>query len=95
MDHYHFTVLLEPDQEEPHRYNVRVPALPGCLTYGESIKDALTNAREAITGYVAVMVEAGEAVPVEEHPIIATTVIIPAESVGEMSSEMVGAAAES
>ena len=80
MDHYHFTVLLEPDQDEPHRYNVRVPALPGCLTYGESIEDALAHAREAITGYVAVMVEAGESVPVEEHPIIATTLVIPGMS---------------
>ena len=41
MSTYHFTVVLEPDREEPHRYNVRVPVLPGCLTYGESIEDAL------------------------------------------------------
>jgi hypothetical protein len=40
---YQFTVLLEPDREEPHRYNVRVPALPGCLTYGESVDDALAG----------------------------------------------------
>ena len=52
MTHYQFTVVLEPDREEPHRYNVRVPALPGCLTYGESIEDALANVREAITVYV-------------------------------------------
>ena len=52
MTHYYFSVVLEPDREEPHRYNVRVPALPGCLTYGESIEDALANAHEAITGYV-------------------------------------------
>jgi predicted RNase H-like HicB family nuclease len=48
MRYEHYTVILEPDEEEPHRYNVHVPALPVCLTYGESIEDALANAVEAI-----------------------------------------------
>jgi predicted RNase H-like HicB family nuclease len=60
-----YTIVIEPDEEEPHRYNVRVPALPGCLTYGESVEDALGNAVEAIHGYVAVLVGAGEPVPIE------------------------------
>ena len=76
MSRYQFTVLLEPDVEEPHRYNVRVPTLPGCLTYGESIDDALANAREAITGYIAVLIKAGDPVPLEEHPVIATSVVV-------------------
>lgn len=80
MARYQFTVLLEPDREEPQRYNVRVPALPGCLTYGESIEDALANVREAITGYVESLVAHGEPVPVEEHPIIATTVAVSADA---------------
>ncbi len=76
MTRYHFTVVLEPDREEPHRYNVRVPALPGCLTYGESIEDALANAREAITLYVESLIADGEPVPIEEQPVIATTVVV-------------------
>jgi antitoxin HicB len=76
MSHYQFTVILEPDREEPHRYNVYVPVLPGCLTYGESIEDALANAREAITGYVEVLIKSGEAVPIETHPVIATTIVV-------------------
>jgi predicted RNase H-like HicB family nuclease len=81
VEHFAFTVLLEPDHEEPHRYNVRVPLLPGCRTYGESVDDALANAREAITGYLAVLTASGAAVPVEEHPVIATTVVVPASAV--------------
>jgi len=73
---YHFSVVLEPDIEEPHRFNVPVPMLPGCLTYGESIDDALANAREAIELYVDHLIDGGEAVPIEEHPVIATTVMI-------------------
>jgi antitoxin HicB len=76
MTRYHFTVVLEPDREEPHRYNVRVPSLPGCLTFGESIEDALANAREAVTLYVESLIADGEPVPIEEHPVIATTVVV-------------------
>lgn len=71
-----FTILLEPDREEPSRYNVRAPALLGCLTYGESVDDALANAREAITLYVEGLIADGVAVPVEEHAIIATSVSV-------------------
>ncbi|OHD62807.1 MAG: hypothetical protein A2176_02910 [Spirochaetes bacterium RBG_13_51_14] len=33
-------------------YLVTFPDLPGCLTYGETIKEARNNAREALTGYL-------------------------------------------
>lgn len=88
MQYNRYTVLLEPDEEEPHRYNVRVPALPGCLTYGESIEDALANATEAITGYVAVLVGAGEAVPVEDHPVIATSITVPVAATSALPDQM-------
>ena len=78
MTNYHFTVVLEPDREEPERYNVRVPALPGCLTYGESIEDALENAREAISVYVESLLADGEPIPTETNPIIATTLVVTA-----------------
>lgn len=80
MTRYHFSVVLEPDRQEPDRYNVRVPALPGCLTYGESIEDALANAREAIAGYVESLVADGKPVPAETHPTIATTLVITADA---------------
>lgn len=82
-----FTVVLEPDGEEPWRYNVRVPTLPGCLTYGESIEDALANAREAITGYVASVLAYGESVPIEVHPVIAMSIAIPVSTPFEPASE--------
>jgi predicted RNase H-like HicB family nuclease len=72
---YRYTAVLEPDEEEPHRYNVRVPALPGCLTYGESIQDALENAHEAITGYVESLIADGKPVPVEVHPALTAVLL--------------------
>jgi predicted RNase H-like HicB family nuclease len=45
-----FTVLLI---EEPEGgYSVEVPELPGCFTEGDTIREALANAREAIVCYL-------------------------------------------
>lgn len=79
MTKYHFTVVLEPDREEPERYNVRVPALPGCRTYGESIEDALSNAREAISVFVESLQAHGEPIPDEVNPTIAATIVVTAD----------------
>jgi len=50
--------------EEPEGgYTVTVPALPGCITYGENLQHALEMAREAIEGYIEVLKEQGETVP--------------------------------
>lgn len=80
MTQYYFNVVLEPDREEPHRYNVRVPALPGCPTYGGSIEDALANAREAITEYIGSLRADGEAIPDETHPAQSTIVVVTPET---------------
>ena len=56
-----YRVLLN---EEPEGgFTVSVPALPGCITYGENLEHALTMAKEAIEGYVAVLRENKEHVP--------------------------------
>jgi len=46
-----FKVILELNEGEGC-YTVTVPALPGCITEGNSIQEALDNAREAIIGYL-------------------------------------------
>jgi predicted RNase H-like HicB family nuclease len=76
VTHYRFTAVLESDREEPWRYNVRVPALPGCLTYGESIDDAVANAHEAITGYVESLLANGDQISIETHPTITITIVV-------------------
>ncbi len=48
-----FKVILEHDENEGG-YTVTVPAVPGCLTEGETVEEALENTREAITGYLEV-----------------------------------------
>jgi len=45
-----FMVVLEPAEEGG--FNVSVPALDGCFTQGETEKEALKNAKEAILCYL-------------------------------------------
>jgi predicted RNase H-like HicB family nuclease len=41
-----FKVILEPSDEGG--YTALVPALPGCISEGETIDEAMRNVREAI-----------------------------------------------
>ena len=43
-------VVLEPSEEGG--YTVSVPALPGCITEGDSREEALANVKEAIRLYL-------------------------------------------
>ncbi len=45
-----FNVILEESGEGG--YCVKVPALSGCYTQGETIDEAMTNAKEAIVCYL-------------------------------------------
>lgn len=57
------TYKVRLKKEPEGGYTVFVPALPGCITYGESVDEALTMAKEAIEGYISVLQENGEAIP--------------------------------
>ena len=58
-----YTVVLE--REGDGGYVASVPALPGCVSQGDSRADALSNIREAIELYVADCRDAGDPVPTE------------------------------
>ena len=59
-----YTVVLE--REDDGGYVVSVPALPGCVSQGDTRDEALKNIREAIELYVEDCREAGDPVPTEE-----------------------------
>ena len=60
-------------------YTVIVPSLPGCITYGESIDEAVKMAREAIELYIETLKSHGEDIPVEEN-MLETTVTVEADA---------------
>jgi len=67
-----YTIILDPDPEEGG-YTVTVPALPGCITQGETIEQCIKRAQEAITGYNESLKAEGEPVPDEtERPQMIT-----------------------
>ncbi len=61
MSQHAYRILLT--QEPEGGYTVNVPALPGCVTYGESIDHAMSMAQEAIELYVATLKAEGDPVP--------------------------------
>jgi len=57
------TVVLE--QEADGGFVATVPALPGCVSQGDSRDEAIANVREAIAAYIEDCRESGEAVPTD------------------------------
>ena len=59
-----YTILLTPEPEQGG-YIVDVPALPGCHTLGDTLEEAIANAREAIAGWIEDAERHGEEIPEE------------------------------
>lgn len=58
-----YSVELEPQKEGG--YTVRVPSLPGCISEGDTLKEALENIKDAIEGYLKVLAKHGRPIPLE------------------------------
>ncbi len=58
-----YTVVLE--REEDGGFVATVPALPGCVSQGDTRPEALENIREAIELYVEDCRDAGDPIPTE------------------------------
>jgi predicted RNase H-like HicB family nuclease len=56
-----YLVYLQPADEGG--YIVSCPALPGCVTQGETVEEALEMVRDAIEGYIESLRKHGEPVP--------------------------------
>ena len=53
---------------------VEVPALPGCYSQGESIDEALSNVREAISLYLESLRDEGKDAPNDEDVVFKVAV---------------------
>ncbi len=56
-----YKILLQKEPEGG--FTVTVPALPGCITYGENIDEAIAMAKEAIELYIEELRERGDTIP--------------------------------
>ena len=63
-----YRIVLEPQEEGG--YTVYVPALPGCLSQGETPEEAMDNIKEAIIVYRESLRERGIVLPeIEEREV--------------------------
>jgi antitoxin HicB len=60
-----YRVLL--NREPEGGFTAIVPTLPGCITYGADIDEAIANVKEAIELYIESLQAHGENVPNEEN----------------------------
>lgn len=62
LDAYQFTVR-PLSREEGGGYLVEYPEIPGCMSDGESVQEAIANGREALRDCLAVLEESGRDLP--------------------------------
>ena len=62
LDAYQFTVR-PLSKEEGGGYLVEYPDIPGCMSDGETVEEAIANGREALRDCVAVLQESGRNAP--------------------------------
>ncbi len=65
MLNYRIRLTKEPEGG----YTVTVPALPGCITFGDTIEEAIEMAKEAIGLYIESLRAHGEEVPSDQETL--------------------------
>ncbi|MBN1431876.1 MAG: type II toxin-antitoxin system HicB family antitoxin [Methanomicrobiaceae archaeon] len=62
---YNFRTMLRKEPEGG--YTAYVPSLPGCVTYGDTIDEAVDMVREAVEIYIESLIEHNEPVPSDDE----------------------------
>lgn len=85
---YIYPALFE---KEGNFYNVSFPDLPGCLTFGESMSEALHMAQDALEGYLIVLEDDQEDIPSPSSPFTIPArnnqIIVPIEANTDLARE--------
>jgi predicted RNase H-like HicB family nuclease len=58
-----FIIAIEPGTDTS-AWGVAVPDLPGCFSAGDTLDEAMANARQAIDQHVEIMIEDGVPIPI-------------------------------
>ena len=73
---YTYKILLH--KEEEGGYTVSVPALLGCITYGETVDEAMAMAKEAVELYIEELKDRGEIIPDDKNTLEYSLNLLPA-----------------
>jgi predicted RNase H-like HicB family nuclease len=68
-----YNVVFTPEQEGG--YTVTVPALPGCVSYGENLAQARKMAKEAILLYIDSAKDINKNIPPKDDSLVTTVAI--------------------
>lgn len=64
-----YTYKIHLHKEPDGGFTVMVPALPGCITYGDDIDEAMAMAKEAVELYIEALQERGEPIPDDSNTL--------------------------
>jgi len=81
MKIHHYTAIFQKEPEGG--YTVVIPALKGCVTYGETIEKAASAAKEAIESYLGSLVKDHEPTPTDISFV--STIDVPVNSSHHLS----------
>ena len=54
-------IIIKPGEDD--FWLAECPSLPGCISQGQSKKEAIQNIQEAIQGYIEVLQQDGDSIP--------------------------------
>lgn len=66
-----YPVILTPDLEDGG-FVAECPAIPGCISEGDTVEEAIINIRDAIEGCLAVLREQGQPLPPPTDSLLAS-----------------------
>ena len=64
-----YTYKIHLHKEPKGGYTAFVPIMPGCISYGEDVYEAITMAKEAIELYIEELQERGDAIPDDSNTL--------------------------
>ncbi|KKQ18319.1 MAG: hypothetical protein US31_C0006G0050 [Berkelbacteria bacterium GW2011_GWA1_36_9] len=70
-----YTAIFEPAEEGG--FVVTIPALPGCVTQGETFEEAVVMAKDAVKCYLGSLKKHGEPIPEESSRGFVWTIDVP------------------
>jgi predicted RNase H-like HicB family nuclease len=77
VDQISYRVLLRKEPEGG--FTAMVPTLQGCISYGDTIEEAIDMVKEAIEGYIESLKAHGEEIPTEKD-VLEYTVLVKAHA---------------
>jgi antitoxin HicB len=66
----HFNIVLRPESEGG--FTAMVPVLPGCVTYGRTLSEAKSMAKDAISAYIESLKKHNEPIPTDDESLVAS-----------------------